>query len=78
MTRRLFRLYQYVHNRTHCFLQAHKVYYQVSQKEVVVGWVTGEFELFCFSYGNVEQLDSFMAVLCAMVSFAQDMNDKMK
>jgi len=44
--KRLFRIYQRVHKRVHRFKKPHKVYYQVSQSETVVGWVTGGFELY--------------------------------
>ncbi|PRP83404.1 hypothetical protein PROFUN_09432 [Planoprotostelium fungivorum] len=44
--KRLYRMYQRVHRRTHGLKLAHKVYYQVSQLETFLGWVTAGFELF--------------------------------
>ncbi len=50
---RLFRLYQRMHKRVHRFKKPHKVYYQVSQSETMVGWVTAGFELFA-TFGPLE------------------------
>jgi len=51
--KRLFRLYEHVHNQVHRFKKSHKVYYQVSQYETVVGWVTNGFDLFA-TFGPLE------------------------
>src|SRR5690606_32827699 len=51
---RLFRMYQRVHKRVHRFKKAHKVFYQGSQSETIVGWVTTGFEL----YATVGPLES--------------------
>jgi len=55
--KRLFRMYQRVHKRVHRFKKAHKVYYQVSQSETIVGWVTSGFELFA-TFGPLESKPS--------------------
>lgn len=52
--KRLFRLYQSVHARVHRFKKrTHKVYFQVSDKECIVGWITGGFELYA-AFGPLE------------------------
>jgi hypothetical protein len=50
---RLFRLYQRIHKRVHKFKKPHKVLYQISQLETVVGWVTTGFELYA-TFGPLE------------------------
>lgn len=51
--KRLFRLYQYVHGRAHRLKKPHKVYYQVSDSETIVGWITNGFELYA-TFGPLE------------------------
>jgi len=51
--KRLMRLYQLVHRRVHRFRRTHKVYYQVSQTETLVSWVTSGFELYAV-FGPLE------------------------
>jgi hypothetical protein len=42
-----------VYHRIHRFKKTHKVYYQVSQYETVVAWVTNGFELYAI-FGPLE------------------------
>jgi len=51
--KRLFRLYQRIYKRVHSFKKLHKVYYQVSQLETIVAWVTSGFELYAV-FGPLE------------------------
>jgi hypothetical protein len=44
--RRLFRLYQSVLARVHLLTKPNKMYFQTSERESVVVWVTNEFELY--------------------------------
>jgi len=55
--KQLIRLYQRVHARVHRFKSPHKVYYQVTETETVVGWVTSGFELYA-TFGPLEPKSS--------------------
>ncbi|XP_067832967.1 vacuolar fusion protein MON1 homolog A-like [Heptranchias perlo] len=46
----LFDLYQYLHSRIHSLARPLKLIYHVAEKETLLAWVTGKFELYtCFS-----------------------------
>eukprot|EP01117_Protostelium_nocturnum_P009021 TRINITY_DN3237_c0_g1_i2.p1 TRINITY_DN3237_c0_g1~~TRINITY_DN3237_c0_g1_i2.p1 ORF type:complete len:373 (-),score=90.72 TRINITY_DN3237_c0_g1_i2:84-1202(-) len=51
--KRLFRMYQRAHKKTHGIKNPHKVYYQVSYLETIIAWVTAGFELFAV-FGPME------------------------
>ncbi|KAI9366215.1 vacuolar fusion protein MON1 [Pilaira anomala] len=44
--RRLFRLYQHVHDRMHSRARPLKLYYVNSDQEILLGWITSSFELY--------------------------------
>ena len=65
---RLFRIYQRVHKKVHRFKKAHKVYYQVSQSETIVGWVTSGFELYA-TFGPLESKPSCIKACNEILKF---------
>ena len=46
----MFRLYQHVFAAMRDRNPPHKVYYHTTEKETIVGWVTGTFELYAVSH----------------------------
>eukprot|EP01121_Diplochlamys_sp_Union-15-3_P016688 TRINITY_DN572_c0_g1_i3.p1 TRINITY_DN572_c0_g1~~TRINITY_DN572_c0_g1_i3.p1 ORF type:complete len:275 (+),score=28.91 TRINITY_DN572_c0_g1_i3:136-960(+) len=51
--KRLFRMYQHIHQRVHSLSKPHKVYLHIGDSEIMVGWITSGFELYA-AFGPLE------------------------
>ncbi|KAL1933269.1 hypothetical protein VTP01DRAFT_7359 [Rhizomucor pusillus] len=53
--RRLFHLYQHMHDRMHARTRPLKLYYHESEQEIGLGWITSSFELYFESATTMDQ-----------------------
>jgi len=51
--KRLFRMYQHIHQRVHALSKPHKVYFHIGDSETMVAWITSGFELYA-AFGPLE------------------------
>ncbi|KAK9760745.1 Vacuolar fusion protein mon1 [Basidiobolus ranarum] len=63
--RRLFRMYQHVHDRMHCKTLPLKTFYQVTNTETIIGWSSQSFEIYA-ALGPLVSKSSVIGSLTAL------------